>query len=304
MTLKQLEYVILTAEVGSFSEAAKKLSIEQDELYDAISGLELALDIGIFIPTQRGLALTPEGKELIGQAKQVVSQVARIEDKFLNHHGEKRLCSVSCQHYEFASEAMGLMARIMEGNFEFSLQEGTSEQIIDDVRDMRSEIGLLHITEFSEKALMNKLREARLTFHPLFDTKPVAVICAGSELAGREIISPEELRGMPFVSYEGARVNILNMMPELDEPYTEHRDMSVTDRDSLRKLIRAVGGYSICAESIEGDGVVSLPIETEEQIMVGWIEDSRGRLSDPARGYVRCLRQVIAEKGFAPYEED
>ena len=57
MTLAQLRYVITVSQVGTLSEAAKRLYISQPSLTNAIKELEKELGITIFIRTNKGVIL-------------------------------------------------------------------------------------------------------------------------------------------------------------------------------------------------------------------------------------------------------
>ena len=72
MTLKQLKYVITVAEKGSITEAAKDLYISQPSLSGAVKEVEKETGLMIFNRCRTGVALTTEGMEFLGYARQVV----------------------------------------------------------------------------------------------------------------------------------------------------------------------------------------------------------------------------------------
>lgn len=72
MTLQQLKYIITSAEVGSITEASKLLYISQPSLSGAIKDVENEIGISIFTRCRAGIALTKEGMEFLGYARQVV----------------------------------------------------------------------------------------------------------------------------------------------------------------------------------------------------------------------------------------
>ena len=69
MTLLQLKYIVVIAETGSISEAAKKLYIAQPSLSLAVKELEKELGIVIFSRTNKGVVLSAEGEEFLGYAR-------------------------------------------------------------------------------------------------------------------------------------------------------------------------------------------------------------------------------------------
>ena len=64
MNLKQLEYFVHVAELGSFSKAAVVLDIAQPALSRQVRGLETELRQPLFVRNGRGVALTEAGKRL------------------------------------------------------------------------------------------------------------------------------------------------------------------------------------------------------------------------------------------------
>ena len=84
MTLQQLKYMIVVAERGSITEAAKELYISQPSLSGAIKEVEKESGITIFSRCRAGVALTKEGMEFLGYARQVVQQMELLESKYVD----------------------------------------------------------------------------------------------------------------------------------------------------------------------------------------------------------------------------
>ena len=111
MTLNQLKYAIIVAESESFNEAAKKLFISQPSLSTSIHSLEEEIGVQIFRRSQNGIAVTPEGKEFIGYARQVIEQYELLDARYITKSEVKKRFSVSMQHYSFAVKAFVDMAK-------------------------------------------------------------------------------------------------------------------------------------------------------------------------------------------------
>ena len=89
MTLKQLQYVVTVADEGNITSAAKKLFIAQPSLTAAIHELENEFNITIFIRSNKGIKLTPEGEEFLGYARQVLDQTELIEERYAGKESGK-----------------------------------------------------------------------------------------------------------------------------------------------------------------------------------------------------------------------
>ena len=156
----------------------------------------------IFNRTNKGISLSREGDEFLGYARQVLDQAAILEDKYKGGHGGKKKFCVSTQHYSFAVNAfVDLIKQYGQDEYDFSLRETQTYEIIEDVARMRSEIGILFLNDFNEVVLDKILKSHDLEFHLLFVAKPHVFISRNHPLAGREIITNEELEQYPYLSY-------------------------------------------------------------------------------------------------------
>ncbi|MBQ8107582.1 MAG: LysR family transcriptional regulator, partial [Ruminococcus sp.] len=194
MTLQQLKYVIAVVNYGSISEGAKRLFISQPSLSNAIKELEKELDIEIFNRSPRGITLSNEGSEFLGYARQVVEQAELLEERYSGQRRVKLLCAISTQHYAFAVEAfVKMLSRHNNDSYEYTLRETRTSEIIEDVKTLRSEIGVLYINDFNEKVILKLLGESDLVFHPLFNAKPHIFISTSHPLANREFVTLDML---------------------------------------------------------------------------------------------------------------
>lgn len=69
MTLQQLKYALTIADCGSMNEAAKTLFLSQPSLSETIRELETEIGFELFVRSNRGILVTPEGEEFLGYAR-------------------------------------------------------------------------------------------------------------------------------------------------------------------------------------------------------------------------------------------
>lgn len=189
MTLQQLKYVITVANTGTITEAANRLFISQPSLTNAIHELEKEMNITIFNRTNKGISISKEGEDFLGYARQVLEQAAILEDKYKGGSGGKKQFCVSTQHYSFAVNAfVDLIKEYGQDEYDFSLRETQTYEIIEDVARMRSEIGILFLNDFNETVLGKILKSHELEFHPLFVARPHVFISRKHPLAGNAVI--------------------------------------------------------------------------------------------------------------------
>jgi LysR family transcriptional regulator, nitrogen assimilation regulatory protein len=80
MNLKQLEYFVHVAELGSFSKAAVVLDIAQPALSRQVRGLETELRQQLFLRNGRGVTLTDAGQRLFDHSVAVLQLVAHARE--------------------------------------------------------------------------------------------------------------------------------------------------------------------------------------------------------------------------------
>ena len=236
MTLQQLRYAITVAETGTITEAAKKLYISQPSLTNAIHELEKEMNLVIFQRTNKGILLSGEGEEFLGYARQVLEQASILEDKYKGNGGGKKLFCVSTQHYSFAVNAfVDLIKEYGQEEYDFSLRETQTYEIIEDVAHMRSEIGILFLNDFNETVLRKILKTNDLEFHELFVAKPHVFISRKHPLADRQVITNQELEEYPYLSFEQGEHNSFYFSEEIFSTSKERKHQG--QETGLRCLI-------------------------------------------------------------------
>lgn len=300
MTLQQLKYIIEIVRCGSITEAAKQLYISQPSLSNAVKELENELGIEIFRRTVKGINLSADGSEFLSYARQVVEQANLLEQRYLDKKPSKQLCSVSTQHYAFAVNAfVNVISGIDIDEYEFTLRETRTYEIIDDVKNFRSEIGILYLNDFNRKVITKLLKENHLEFKNLFTAKPHVFISSEHPLSGRKLIKLEELDEYPCLAFEQGNYNSFYFSEEILSYVPHKKVIHVSDRATLFNLLIGLNGYTICtgvlSKDLNGDSIVSVLLETEENMNVGWIKNEKANLSSFGMKYIEELRRLIKE---------
>ena len=298
MTFQQLKYVITVAETGTITEAAGKLYVSQPSLTKAIHELEKEMNIVIFNRTNKGISLSREGDEFLGYARQVLDQAAILEDKYKGGHGGKKKFCVSTQHYSFAVNAfVDLIKQYGQDEYDFSLRETQTYEIIEDVARMRSEIGILFLNDFNEVVMDKILKSHDLEFHLLFIAKPHVFISRNHPLAGREIITNEELEQYPYLSYEQGEHNSFYFSEEIFSPFERKKNIRVRDRATLFNLLIGLNGYTVCSgvidEKLNGKDIIAVPLSQESNMRIGYISHREGMISRVGNSYLEALNQYL-----------
>ena len=298
MTLQQLKYVIEVADRGSITEAAKSLFIAQPSLSAAIRELEEETATTIFVRKSRGVLLTPEGTEFLGYARQVVQQAALIEEKYIARQAVKQRFSVSTQHYSFTSSAFVELVRAQGGTaYEFILREGKTYDTIADVRNLRSEMGVIYLSTFNEAVISKMLREANLVFSELFAARPHIFVGRNNPLAGRESVTMADLVPLPCLTYEQGEQNAFYFSEEILSTLNHDKSIKVTDKGTIIDLMVGTDGYTIssgiCPSYLRGDDIISIPLRVDEVIRIGVITHRDYRPTALGQQYLDILHRVV-----------
>lgn len=298
MTLQQLKYVITVAETGTITEAANKLYISQPSLTNAIHELEKEMNIVIFNRTNKGITLSRDGDDFLGYARQVLEQAAILEDKYKGSNGGKKQFCVSTQHYSFAVNAfVDLIKEYGQDEYDFSLRETQTYEIIEDVARMRSEIGILFLNDFNEAVISKILKSHELKFHQLFVAKPHVFISRRHPLAEKNVITNEELEQYPYLSFEQGEHNSFYFSEEIFSTSERKKNIRVRDRATLFNLLIGLNGYTVCSgvidENLNGQEIIAVLLADESDMRIGYITHKKGMLSRLGSTYLEALSRYL-----------
>ncbi len=301
MTLQQLKYVIEVARSRSISKAAQNLFISQPSLSNALKELEKEMGITIFSRTNKGIVITPEGSEFLGYARQVVEQAELLENRYTNvAQMPQQHFSVSAQHYAFAVSAfVRLLEEYNREEYEFTLRETKTYEIIDDVKNLRSEIGILYVNDFNQKVITKFLREGNLVFHELFEAKPHVFVSSKNPLVKKEYVTLDDLMPYPYLSFEQGDYNSFYFSEEILSTLSRPKNIRVSDRATLFNLLIGLNGYTISTGVISRElnrDVRAVPLKVDERITVGYITHKHVTNSKLATIYIQYLKETIIEE--------
>lgn len=296
MTLQQLRYAVMVAEMGTITEAADKLYISQPSLTNAIRELEKEMNIQIFNRTNKGISISKEGEDFLGYARQVLEQAAILEDKYKGRDGGKKQFCISTQHYSFAVNAfVDLIKEYGQDEYDFSIRETQTYEIIDDVAQMRSEIGILFLNDFNEAVIRKILKSHELEFHELFVAKPHVFISRNHPLANETIITNEQLTPYPYLSFEQGEHNSFYFSEEIFSTSERKKNIRVRDRATLFNLLIGLNGYTVCSgvidKKLNGKDIISVPLAEESNMHIGYINHKNGMVSRLGNTYLEALKK-------------
>lgn len=303
MTLQQLNYVITISECGSLNKAAEILYVAQPSLTGAVKELEKELGITIFNRSGRGVTLTNDGTEFLLYARQVYAQYKELLEKYGKAGNLKKKFGVSTQHYSFAVKAFVEMVKTFDtSKYEFAIRETKTKEVIDDVSTMRSEIGILYLSDFNRKALLKILSSQQLEFHSIIHCKPYVYLWKGHPLAKQKSITLPELQQYPCLSFEQGESSSFYYAEEILSTCEYPRIIKANDRATMLNLMIGLNGYTLCSgiicEELNGDEYLAVPFEAEDKAVddtmeIGYIIRKNTLLSKMGRLYIEEIKKYL-----------
>lgn len=291
MTLVQLKYIITVAGQNSFNDAAKVLFISQPSLSAAVRALEKEIGFDIFVRPKTGITLTAKGAEFIGYAKSVTEQYELLDARFISQTKVRKTFSVSMQHYTFAVNAfVELVKQYGMDEYEFEVHETKTYEVIDNVRNHRSEIGILYLNDFNRNVLTKLFTEYNLQFEPLMECRIYVYLWKGHPLAEREEIALEELEEYPCLGFAQGEHNSFYFAEEVLSTYQYKRFIRANDRATLLNLMVGLNGYTLCSgiicEDLNGQDYCAVKLKSDEKMTIGYISRKDAPISAIGQKYL------------------
>lgn len=298
MRIQQLHYIIKIVETGSMNEAAKQLYITQPSLSNAVRDLEREMGIDIFIRNPKGITLTKDGVEFLSYARQVVEQTSLLEERYKNPTANRELFSVSSQHYAFVVNAfVSLLKGTDMSRYELFLRETRTWEIIDDVKNFRSEVGVLFLNNYNRDVLTKMLDDNRLSYTPLFTAHPHIFVSKTHPLAQKELVNLEDLEDFPYFSYDQGIHNSFYFAEEILSQIPHKKSIVVSDRATLFNLLIGLDGYTIATgilnSNLNGDNIASIPLNVDDEIELVYIQHEKANLSNMGEKFIQYLLEEV-----------
>lgn len=300
MTLNQIHHFLTIARFGSYSRAAQELFITQPALTKSIRELESELHVQLFLRIGRGIVLSAEGEKFLYEAKDLYRHYEELLLEYADPDRRRQSFSVVTQHYSFAIKAfVSLVQQTGTGSYDFAIKECRTREVIDEVSSMRSELGILYMSNFNRNVIRKILSDNNLDFYPLIECSAYVYITDHHPLAACQSVTFDMLEPYICLSFEQGEDASFYLTEELYPTQKVSRKITVNDRATMLNLMNGLDGYTICSgiiyEELNGDGYVAVPIydENQEKMQIGYIHRKSLALSELAALYIEKLKAIL-----------
>ena len=303
MRIQQLHYLEAIIEYGSINEAAKSLFITQPSLSAALKELESEMGVQIFFRTRTGVTLTEDGREFMTYARQILDQVDLLTTRYQKKPARKTSFSVSAQHYAFVVHAfVELIKEIGGTQYQFTLRETETKNILDDIANFKSELGVLYLNTFNEKVLQKLFKAQDLIFTPLFVASPHVFVSRNNPLSKMTTVNLADLAPYPYLSYEQGEQNSFYFAEEILSTRETERNIKVSDRATMFNFMNGLNGYTlasgIISSALNDDKIVAIPLNVTDTMTLGYLRHRQTELSTNGQKYLELLKEHIRGYGF------
>lgn len=177
--------------------------------------------------------------------------------------------------------------------YEFAVRETKTYEVIEDVKNFKSEIGVLYVNEFNYKVLNKLFTEYELEFHELLRCSIYVYLWKGHPLAEQEEITLEELENYPCLSFEQGNYNSFYFAEEVLSNYQYKQLIKANDRATLLNLMIGLNGYTLCSgiicEELNGSEYCAVKLKSDEVMSIGYLKRKGIALSELGQKYVEEL---------------
>ena len=236
---KRLDAVIKTAELGSFSKAAKALGYTVPALVKQVNGFEHEIGVTVFERSNKGVGLTRAGRMLVDDAREIVERSNRaVKRAARSQRQDDNLVRVGVSLYQSGQPILKLCQDLYLNGVDLRIQfvpvADTYESYLHTVRHFGEDVDVLPSTRLSPA----DERDCNLAVigNPFICLN----VALGDELAGRDVVDVEDLAGRRVLvpkrgnAYtDSARNEIAEKAPGVEFSEFDYYDMPVFDRCAM-----------------------------------------------------------------------
>ena len=299
MNIQQLRYVVAIANSGTFREAAEKMYVSQPSLSISVRDLEKELGFKIFRRTSSGTFLTRRGMEFYEKAQELVKGFDVFQNQYANPEEEKKEFSISSQHYDFLPPLITQFSVLYPENKNFRIFESTTVQILDEVAQGHSELGIIYLNKQNTKGIMQRVDKLGLEVIDLIPFQTHIYLRKGHPLAKKESLVMEDLAHLPTVRFTQEKDEYLYYSENFVDTSGSSQLFNVTDRATLNGILERTNAYAtgsgfLDSQSVNGITVIPLIDDLDNKMV--YVKREEVDLSPVAEKFVQVMEAYFDEK--------
>ena len=299
MNIQQLRYVVAIANSGTFREAAEKMYVSQPSLSISVRDLEKELGFKIFRRTSSGTFLTRRGMEFYEKAQELVKGFDVFQNQYANPEEEKKEFSISSQHYDFLPPLITQFSVLYPENKDFRIFESTTVQILDEVAQGHSELGIIYLNKQNTKGIMQRVDKLGLEVVDLIPFQTHIYLRKGHPLAKKESLVLEDLAHLPTVRFTQEKDEYLYYSENFVDTSSSSQLFNVTDRATLNGILERTDAYATGSGFLDSqsvNGITVIPLIDDLNNKMVYVKREEVDLSPVAEKFVQVMEAYFDEK--------
>ena len=299
MNIQQLRYVVAIANSGTFREAAEKMYVSQPSLSISVRDLEKELGFKIFRRTSSGTFLTRRGMEFYEKAQELVKGFDVFQNQYANPEEEKKEFSISSQHYDFLPPLITQFSVLYPDNKNFRIFESTTVQILDEVAQGHSELGIIYLNKQNTKGIMQRVDKLGLEVVDLIPFQTHIYLRKGHPLAKKESLVMEDLAHLPTVRFTQEKDEYLYYSENFVDTSSSSQLFNVTDRATLNGILERTDAYATGSGFLDSqsvNGITVIPLIDDLNNKMVYVKREEVDLSPVAEKFVQVMEAYFDEK--------
>lgn len=299
MNIQQLRYVVAIANSGTFREAAEKMYVSQPSLSISVRDLEKELGFKIFRRTSSGTFLTRRGMEFYEKAQELVKGFDVFQNQYANPEEEKKEFSISSQHYDFLPPLITQFSVLYPENKDFRIFESTTVQILDEVAQGHSELGIIYLNKQNTKGIMQRVDKLGLEVVDLIPFQTHIYLRKDHPLAKKEYLVMEDLAHLPTVRFTQEKDEYLYYSENFVDTSSSSQLFNVTDRATLNGILERTDAYATGSGFLDSqsvNGITVIPLIDDLNNKMVYVKREEVDLSPVAEKFVQVMEAYFDEK--------
>ena len=299
MNIQQLRYVVAIANSGTFREAAEKMYVSQPSLSISVRDLEKELGFKIFRRTSSGTFLTRRGMEFYEKAQELVKGFDVFQNQYANPEEEKDEFSIASQHYDFLPPTITAFSQQYPEYKNFSIFESTTVQILDEVAQGHSEIGIIYLNNQNQKGIMQRVEKLGLEVIELIPFQTHIYLREGHPLAKKKELVMEDLVDLPTVRFTQEKDEYLYYSENFVDTSASSQMFNVTDRATLNGILERTNAYATGSGFLDSDsvnGITVIPLNDNLNNRMVYVKREEVDLSQAGTLFVEVMQEYFDQK--------
>mgnify|MGYP000872763393 FL=1 len=299
MNIQQLRYVVAIANSGTFREAAEKMYVSQPSLSISVRDLEKELGFKIFRRTSSGTFLTRRGMEFYEKAQELVKGFDIFQNQYANPEEEKDEFSIASQHYDFLPPTITAYSQQYPEYKNFRIFESTTVQILDEVAQGHSEIGIIYLNNQNQKGIMQRVEKLGLEVIELIPFQTHIYLREGHPLAKKKELVMDDLVDLPTVRFTQEKDEYLYYSENFVDTSASSQMFNVTDRATLNGILERTNAYATGSGFLDSDsvnGITVIPLNDNLNNRMVYVKREEVDLSQAGTLFVEVMQEYFDQK--------